>query len=110
MENFKKHNPFLEVVKNKKDSFIFENDSAVSFSDIFPKSPTHILVIPKKEYLDFYKFQQEASEKEKSDFWNCVSETIKKLNIYSKGFRIISNCGDFGQQEVFHFHVHIQSN
>lgn len=86
---------------------IIENQNTLSFYDVNPKALIHLLVIPKNNYKNFFSFQESATFQEKEDFWNCVQESVKKLNLQQGGFRIISNCGQFANQEVPHFHVHI---
>ena len=86
---------------------ILENDHALAFSDINPQSVIHVLVIPKKAYLDFYDFTENASISEIELLWKLVNDVIKLNRISEKGFRIISNSGDDGNQDVPHFHVHL---
>ena len=86
---------------------ILENDYALAFSDINPQASIHILIIPKKPYINFHDFLENASFKEVDFFWKLVNDTIKLNKISEKGFRIISNSGDDGNQDVPHFHVHL---
>ena len=86
---------------------ILENDHALAFSDINPQSVIHVLVIPKKAYLNFYDFIENASIIEIELLWKLVNDVIKLNKISEKGFRIISNSGDDGNQDVPHFHVHL---
>ena len=41
------------------------------------------------------------------DFWKLVNNLIEKQNIKEKGFRIITNSGKDGNQDVMHFHIHL---
>jgi histidine triad (HIT) family protein len=36
-----------------------------------------------------------------------VNNLIEKQNITEKGFRIITNSGKDGNQDVMHFHIHL---
>ncbi len=86
---------------------IYEDDYALAFPDIAPKAPVHILVIPKGAYRDVYDFGARASSDEIAGFSRAVSKIIAQENLESAGFRVISNCGLHGGQEVPHYHVHI---
>ena len=54
-----------------------------------------------------YDFIKKSSDEEFTSFFQSVNLVIDKLNIKEKGYRVISNSGDDGGQEVPHFHIHI---
>ena len=86
---------------------VLENKYALAFNDINPQAPTHVLVIPKNPYIDLYNFTQNAKLNEIEFFWDLVNDVISKKGIEDMGFRIITNSGKDGNQDVPHFHVHI---
>ena len=86
---------------------ILENEFTLAFSDINPQASIHILVIPKNPYINFYDFTKNASNKEHESFWKLVNDVIEHYKIETEGFRIISNSGNNGNQDVPHFHVHL---
>jgi len=86
---------------------VFENDYVLAFHDIFPKAPTHILVIPKGAYIDIADFGANATDAEITGFWRVVSAIAAEHNLTQNGFRTIANTGTHGGQEVPHFHVHL---
>ena len=86
---------------------ILENDFALAFSDINPQAPIHTLVIPKNPYTNFYDFIKNASNKENESFWKLVNDVIEYYKVETEGFRIITNSGNNGNQEVPHYHVHL---
>jgi histidine triad (HIT) family protein len=88
---------------------IYEDDNILAFYDIKPKAKIHALVIPKKEYINFTDFTQNAPEKEIIIFFqkvNFVANNILKLT----HFKLQTNNGEESGQEVLHFHVHILSS
>ena len=89
---------------------IFENDFVLSFRDINPKAKLHILIIPKKPYIDIADFLENADFDFQSNFWSSVNEIISLLDLGNKGFQMKSHKGKDGGQEVFHFHLHLLSN
>ena len=86
---------------------ILENECSLAFSDINPQAPIHILVIPKNPYINFYDFTKNASNKEHESFWKLVNGVIELFKVETEGFRIITNSGNNGNQDVPHFHVHL---
>ena len=89
---------------------IFENDFVLSFKDINPKAKLHILIIPKKPYIDVLDFLENADADYQSNFWISVSKIIAQLDLKNKGFQIKTHKGEDGGQEVFHFHLHLLSD
>ena len=107
-KNYDRDNIFARILRSEIPcDKLLENDHALAFTDINPQSPIHILIIPKKAYINFYDFTKNASAEEVNFFWKLVSDLIKLKKISNKGFRIISNSGDDGNQDVPHFHVHL---
>ena len=86
---------------------ILENETAMAFSDINPQAQIHILVIPKNPYINIYDFTKNATNKEHENFWKLVNGVIDKFKVEREGFRIITNSGNNGNQDVPHFHVHL---
>jgi len=83
--------------------FIKENDNFLSFYDIAPQAPIHIVVIPKEYYKNFNDIPAELMV----DMTIFIKEIVKKVGIEESGYRLITNCGDDGGQEVQHLHFHI---
>ena len=86
---------------------IYEDDYALAFHDIHPKAPVHILIIPKGSYINFSDFIEKSSTQEQSGFFAAVQKTITQTPETEKGYRILSNTGLNGGQEVPHFHLHL---
>ena len=107
-KTYDKNNIFAKILRSEIPSKkILENEFALAFSDINPQAPIHILIIPKNSYINFYDFTKNAEIKETEFFWKLVNDVIEKENIDAKGFRIITNSGLDGNQDVPHFHVHL---
>jgi len=105
---YDKNNIFYKIInKEVKSNILLEGKHFLAFHDITPKAPVHILIIPKGNYIDYNDFVLNASDKEIIDFNKGISEVIKLMKLEEGGFRLISNSGKFGNQEVMHMHVHI---
>lgn len=86
---------------------VYEDDHALSFEDINPQAPTHVLVIPKGEYVSLEDFSTNATEDEIVGFIRAVGVTARQLGLAEPGYRILGNHGPDSNQEVPHLHIHI---
>ncbi len=86
---------------------VFEDDQVLAFYDINPKASTHILVIPKGEYVDFYDFSTRAPSDTISHFYRIAAQIAEQYGLTQTGFRVVANVGMNGGQEVPHFHIHL---
>ena len=84
-----------------------ETEHALAFHDIAPQAPVHVLVIPKGRYVSVADFSSRASEAEVTGFWRLVAKVAQDLGLEGSGYRVITNMGVDGGQEVPHFHVHV---
>lgn len=82
---------------------VLENSKFLAFHDIAPKAPIHVLAIPKKLIKDFNEITPDLMA-EMSDF---ILEVVEELDIKESGYRLITNIGSDGGQEVPHLHFHI---
>ncbi len=84
---------------------VYEDEQVFAFRDINPQAPTHILVIPKEHIPSV-----DAITPENSAIVSHIFEIIPKLATedgLDKGYRVVSNIGEQGQQSVPHLHFHI---
>lgn len=105
-------NIFARILRGEiPNKTVFESAHTLAFSDIAPKAPHHVLVIPKGAYVTYDHFCAEASEAEIVDFSRTVATVAKMLGLEAhsggKGYRAITNAGEHGVQEVPHFHMHL---
>lgn len=95
---------FCKIVKNEIPANIeLENDDFLAFHDINPKAPVHILAIPKKHCDSFNDVTPETM----SGMTTFIQELVQKLGIDKSGYRLITNIGENGGQEVKHLHWHV---
>ncbi len=86
---------------------VYEDEFSLFFNDINPKAKIHVLGIPKFSCTNFSDFIQNADRAQISSFFNAVQIVIRDLNVEKNGYKLITNSGLNGGQEVPHFHVHI---
>ena len=104
-------NIFAKIIRGEiPNDTVAETDHTLAFNDIQPQAPRHVLVIPKGAYVTADHFAAEASDAEIADFWRTFAAICKDLGVtpdQGDGYRMISNAGQHGVQEVPHFHLHI---
>jgi histidine triad (HIT) family protein len=88
-----------EIPSNK----VLENDDFLAFHDINPSAPIHVLVIPKKHIECF----QDVSGELMAKATPFIQEITRKLGLDKTGYRLVTNNGSDGGQEVLHLHFHI---
>lgn len=86
---------------------VYEDEWALAFHDINPQASVHILVIPKGEYVSWDDFSARASADEIAGFVRAVGHVAREQGLVVRGYRLLSNVGSNGGQEVPHLHVHL---
>jgi histidine triad (HIT) family protein len=86
---------------------VYEDDHVLAFHDISPQAPVHVLVIPKGAYVSMDDFSDRASDAEIAALTRAVGRIARDLGLAEPGYRILSNIGSDGHQEVPHLHIHI---
>lgn len=86
---------------------VYEDDYALAFHDINPQAAVHVLVIPKGPYTNFSTFASQASAAEIAGFIKATGHVAQELGLTNQGYRLLSNEGLNGGQEVPHLHYHL---
>ncbi|NYT64463.1 histidine triad nucleotide-binding protein [Alcaligenaceae bacterium] len=94
-----------EIPANK----VYEDDEFLAFHDINPAAPVHLLLIPKQHIVSMNDIQPEDS------LWlGKMLSLVPKLAIDNGcrpgpegGYRLLTNTGNDGGQEIAHLHFHI---
>ena len=85
---------------------VFEDENCYAFKDINPLAPVHILVVPKAHIASAAEITAENSEYVAYIF-EAIAKIVREQGLDKDGFRVVTNCGDFGCQSVKHLHFHI---
>ena len=105
---YDKNNIFAKILRGEIPcKAIDEDDHTLSFADINPQAPIHVLVIPKGAYTDWSDFAFHASDEEIVAFSRAISRVAELTGIVETGYRVISNIGPDSHQEVPHLHMHV---
>ena len=86
---------------------VAEDEHTLAFEDINPLRAVHVLVIPKGPYVDWRDFAATASADEQAAFTRMIAYVADLTGIAEGGYRVASNIGQDGGQEVPHLHMHV---
>ena len=92
--------PFLDPVR-----WIGQNDLAVAVRDIYPVSPGHTLIIPRRVISDVF----DLTDKEMQACWKLLVSERARLDAEFEpdGYNIGINAGATAGQTVGHVHIHL---
>ena len=82
---------------------VLESEKFLAFNDINPKAPIHILIIPKKHFENC----QEMDGALMGEMTKFIQEVAVLMGVDKSGYRLVTNCGENGGQEVMHLHFHL---
>ena len=84
---------------------VYEDGLCLAFRDLNPQAPTHILVIP-KDHIQSVDEIDASNEAVVGHIFSVIAKVAKDEGL-DKGYRVVSNIGEQGQQTVPHLHFHI---
>jgi len=95
---------FCKIVEGELPSNkVEENDHFLAFHDLYPKAPIHVLIIPKAHFECF----QEVDGATMAGLTEFTQQVATKLGLDQNGYRLITNNGEDGAQEINHLHFHL---
>jgi len=95
---------FCKIVNGEiPNQTVLEDENFLAFNDINPAKKVHILVIPKEHYKSF----DVVPPKIMASMTEFIQKVVSKVGIKESGYRLITNVGSDGGQEVQHLHFHI---
>jgi histidine triad (HIT) family protein len=105
---YDRNNIFARILRGEIPcNKVYEDPHVLAFNDISPQSPTHVLVIPKGEYVSLDDFSHNASPEEIVALVRAIGQIAREQGVAESGYRILANTGPAAHQEVPHFHVHL---
>lgn len=95
---------FCKIIDGEIPSYkIFEDDKVICFLDINPSAVGHVLVVPKKHFIDIRDIDLDTLS-----HINLISKNIVQMldsAFKPDGFKLVQNNGL--PQEIKHYHLHI---
>jgi histidine triad (HIT) family protein len=97
---------FCKIVEGQIPSTaIHQDDISYAFTDIDPKAPVHILIVPR----DHISSLDEANASQRAVLGHLMwtaAEIARKEGL-GEGYRVVINNGKNGGQAVDHLHLHL---
>ncbi len=95
---------FCQIIEGKiPNKTVLEDENFLAFEDINPQAQKHILIIPKDHIVSF----DVMPPKVMANMTTFIQKVASKLDVSKEGYRLITNIGDNGGQEVHHLHFHL---
>jgi histidine triad (HIT) family protein len=85
---------------------VAEDDLILAFHDIAPRSPTHVLVVPKVHIASAADLDADDGEL-LGRMFAALAGIAREAGIAENGYRIVTNVGAWGGQSVDHLHFHL---
>eukprot|EP00794_Sanderia_malayensis_P019481 gene19481-21405_t len=92
--------------KEIKADIVHEDDKCISFHDVNPVAPKHLLVIPKKEISQLSKAEEDDTHL-LGHLLLVAKKVAQEQGLDKTGYRLVINDGRDGAQSVYHLHIHI---
>jgi len=98
---------FCKIVQKEiPTEFIYEDEKIVSFKDIQPVAPVHLLIIPKK-HIPTVDHLEEGDKELIGELFLIAQKIARKIGVSESGYRLIINVGKDAGQTVDHLHLHL---
>lgn len=88
-------------------NIVYEDDEYLVFKDIHPQMTTHLLIIPKKEWIESFHTTLVADRPLVKGLFDVAWKLIDQYGL--TGCKLQFNSWKEHGQEVFHIHLHLMS-
>jgi histidine triad (HIT) family protein len=85
---------------------IADDDLVIAFHDIAPRSPTHVLIVPKAHIPSAADLTEDDGPL-LGRMFGTAAAIARDQGIADAGYRIVTNVGRWGGQTVDHLHLHL---
>ena len=98
---------FCKIVEGQiPANIVGKSNEALAFTDISPKAPVHILIIPKHHLASASDIGPEHANV-LSEMFQLANEHARARGATESGFRLVVNNGSDAGQSVDHLHLHL---
>ncbi len=85
---------------------VHEDELVIAFDDIAPRSPTHVLLVPRRHIASALDLV-ESDGPLLGRLFSVAADLARSLGVADDGYRLVSNVGRWGGQSVDHLHIHL---
>ena len=86
----------------------YEDEHMIAFSDIAPRAPVHLLLVPKRHVENLMTATE--FDRDLLSHMLLTSAKIAQSSGLKAGYRLVTNSGEGGRQEVSHLHFHVMGD
>ncbi|QIZ76124.1 purine nucleoside phosphoramidase [Ferrimonas lipolytica] len=98
---------FSKIIRGEIPAdIVYQDELVTAFTDISPRTPTHVLIIPNIVIPTCNDITAEH-EPTLGRMFTAAAKIAKAKGIDEDGYRLIVNCNKHGGQEVYHIHMHL---
>jgi histidine triad (HIT) family protein len=98
---------FCRIVAGELPSTVVrQDDRLVAIRDIAPRAPTHILILT-REHIPSAADLTATDGELLGDVFDMAAELARDEGIADRGYRVVTNVGEWGGQTVDHLHFHL---
>jgi histidine triad (HIT) family protein len=98
---------FCKIIRKEIPSdIVYEDEDFISFKDINPKAPIHLLIVPKKHISSINDLKEEDKELI-GNLFLLAKKIAKEQGVSEKGYKLLFNVGRGGGQLIDHIHLHL---
>jgi len=84
----------------------YEDDQCIAISDIAPKAPVHLLILP-REHFSSADGLDASREKLAGHLVHVAAQLARSRGLDARGYRLVFNHGSDAGQTVQHLHLHL---
>jgi diadenosine tetraphosphate (Ap4A) HIT family hydrolase len=98
---------FCKIIKGEIPAKnVYEDELIVAIEDIAPVAPTHVLLFPRKHFVNTLDLDPEDNALI-GHIFQVAALLAREKGVAEKGFRIVINNNAGAGQSVFHIHFHL---
>ena len=98
---------FCKIIAGEIPSaIVHQDDSLVTFKDINPKAPLHVLIVPRTHIVSLNDLAP-GDDVLVGSMFRRAAALAKEHGYHERGYRTVFNTNREAGQSVFHIHLHL---
>lgn len=98
---------FCQIVRGQRPAeIVYRDDALVAFKDQYPRSPVHLLIVPKKHIRSINDLTDDDSPVISAMILKG-KDLAREFGVALSGYRLAINVERGAGQVVFHLHLHL---
>ncbi|OGZ35004.1 MAG: histidine triad nucleotide-binding protein [Candidatus Portnoybacteria bacterium RIFCSPHIGHO2_01_FULL_40_12b] len=98
---------FCQIIRKEQPAdVVYEDEQMIVFKDIKPKTPVHLLIVPKK-HIESINHLEEKDKELFSQMIFLAKKIAQEQSISQAGYKLLFNVGRGGGQLIDHLHLHL---